>query len=187
MNEILALLKETAPGVIFYAILALSVGWYLKHLSTQIISNFKNALDETRTSYQAIIEQLRVEKEEVKKDIVYYSEQLKSIKEENSKFRDQVKELRKELERTDREIFEIQKALGDGFVMFGEGLGAIDQRTQALFVDRDKISEDLKLVWKVLINKFEIEHSSAPMTNLDDLKSKPKDSFQNQVFNQKLR
>ncbi len=174
MGEFLQFIKDVAPGAAFYIALAVGVGWYLKQITGQAIKSLTTITNEIKGSYKVIIQESNESKEELKKEIQYYTNQLNGLRAENNELRTEVIHLKKSYQAIELQITEVQQILGDGFSLFAQGIEAIDERTRALFSDRDKLSQDLSLAWKVILKNFGVSHTLNSMSNSDELPQVPK-------------
>jgi len=174
MGEFLQFIKDVAPGAAFYIALAIGVGWYLKQMTEQVIKNLTTITTEIKGSYKTIIEESKESKDELRKEIQYYTNQLQGLRTENDELRGEFITLKKAHQALELQLSEVQQMLGSGFSLFAQGIEAIDERTQALFSDRDKLSQDLALAWKVLLKNFGTAHTPNSMSNSADLPAVPK-------------
>lgn len=150
MGDILELIKEIAPGALFYVLLAIGIGWYLKHLSEQIVSNFKAITVESRENFKALLEESRKSKEDMVKDLSHYKEQLVTYREENVKLNDDLNELKSKITSLEGVLEEIRRSMQQQFARYQEGIDEFSSHSRALFSERDNLLNDLELAWKAI-------------------------------------
>lgn len=160
METLLSYLESNWPNITFYIVLVISVILSFKWIVNNVLDEYKALLKETRETNKnsieeanAILNQYKEWNSQINSEIKVLYERVESLRKQVNEREVTIKELLVQTNQLENEFKEYNGKIKGFFSsqLEKEDYSDLKLNIKALFSERDKIHDDLELVWKSLL------------------------------------